>query len=212
MATMSPPIILLNGWPGVGKDTVAETLKLLLGDDKATLVDWSTTQNETFFSIADDDVEAHKKHRDVCLTEQVESPSASDKIVICTDCLSDTPEGRILAQDFEDVAIRTKRLLIPIYLDCHLDENMRRIANAERRTSMKDKIRSPNEARTIRSEGAKLFVFREHEGLSVNNTSILPHEAALQILSFMKELIMRHDEALINEETTPLEVDKPLWP
>lgn len=72
-------------------------------------------------------------------------------------------------------------------------------------------VRSPNEARTVRSEGGKLFVFRKHEGLSINNTSILPHEAALQILSFMKELIARRDEALINEETTPLEAKEPLW-
>lgn len=140
---MSPPIILLNGWPGVGKDTVAETLKLLIGDDKATLVDWSRTQNDAIVPIAEDDVEAHNKHRDACLTEQVEDPSAADKVVICTDCLSDTPEGRTLAQDFQNVATRTKRLLIPVYLDCHLDENMRRIANAERRTSMKDKSECP---------------------------------------------------------------------
>lgn len=138
---MNAPIILLNGWPGVGKDTVAETLKLLVGDDKANLVDWSRSQSETPKVIPGDDMVALQRQRDACFADQVEHPSTLSKIVICTDCLSDTPEGRRLARDFEVVATRCKRLLIPIYLDCNLEENMRRIGNAERRVSMKDKSR-----------------------------------------------------------------------
>lgn len=139
---MNSPIILLNGWPGVGKDTVAETLKLMIGDDKASLVDWSKAQNETFQPFLGDDVVAQQAQRDACFADQVEHPSTWNKIVICTDCLSDTPEGRRLARDFEVVADRCKRLLIPIYLECQVDENMRRIANAERRVSLKDKSKS----------------------------------------------------------------------
>lgn len=138
---MNPPIILLNGWPGVGKDTVAETLQLLLGDDKASLVDWSETHSETFPTLPEDDAVAQKAQRDACFADQVEHPYTLNKIVICTECLPDTAHGRRLAKDFEIVANRSNRLLIPVYLDCHLDENMRRIANAERRVSLKDKSR-----------------------------------------------------------------------
>lgn len=139
---MRPPIILLNGWPGVGKDTVAETLKLLLGDDKASLVDWSKSQAETFRPVAEDDLAGQKAQRDACFTDQVAHPALRKKIVICTHCLPDTREGRRLAQDFESVANRCNRLLIPVCVDCRLDENMRRIANAERRVSLKDKSKS----------------------------------------------------------------------
>lgn len=140
---MNPPIILLNGWPGVGKDTVAETLKLLIGDDKATMVDWAKPRSETFKAAPGDDVEAYKKQQDACLRDQVEHPSARGKVAICTECLPDTPEGRDLARVFEIVANRCKRPLIPVYLDCHLEENMRRVTSAERRVSMKDKSRLP---------------------------------------------------------------------
>lgn len=136
---MNAPLVLVNGWPGVGKDTVAETLVLMLGDDKASLVDWSKAQKETFQPIPSDDVVARRNARDACFAEQVEHPSTLKKIVICTDCLPDTPEGRRLAQEYEVVANRCNRPLIPIYLECHVDENMRRIANSERRVSMKDK-------------------------------------------------------------------------
>lgn len=133
------PIILLNGWPGVGKDTIAETLSLLIGDNKASLLDWGKGRGESFQTIPDDDEVAQKAQRDACLADQVEHPSTFSKMVICTDCLSDTPLGMRLAQDFEVVAKRTNRLLIPIYLECQVEENMRRLQEAERRVSLKDK-------------------------------------------------------------------------
>lgn len=137
------PIILLNGWPGVGKDTIAETLSLLIGDNKASMLDWGKGQSgENFQTIADDDEVAQKAQRDACLADQVEHPSTFKKMVICTDCLSDTPLGRRLAQDFEVVSKRTNRLLIPIYLECQVEENMRRLQEAERRVSLKDKSES----------------------------------------------------------------------
>ncbi|KKY39208.1 hypothetical protein UCDDA912_g00766 [Diaporthe ampelina] len=132
-------------------------------------------------------------------------------MVICTDCLSDTPLGRRLAQEFEVVAKRTNRLLIPIYLECQVEENMRRLQEAERRVSLKDKIRSPNEAKTVRSDGGSLFIFKTREGLGINITKMLPHEAALKILSYIRDLIDRRNEELINEETTPLEASEPTW-
>lgn len=133
------PIVLLNGWPGVGKDTIAETLSLLIGDNKASLLDWGKGRSESFQTIPDDDEVAQKAQRDACLANQVEHPSTFSKMVICTDCLSDTPLGMRLAQDFETVAKRTNRLLIPIYLECQVEENMRRLQEAERRVSLKDK-------------------------------------------------------------------------
>ncbi|ROV93366.1 hypothetical protein VMCG_08411 [Cytospora schulzeri] len=205
------PCVLLNGWPGVGKDTVAETLSLLIGDNKASLLDWDkAAQSETFQPVPDGDEEVQKA-RDACFADQVEHPSTLDKMVICTDCLSDTTEGRRLARDFEIVANRSKRLLIPINLECHVEENMRRLQELERRVSQKDKMQSPNEARTVRSEGGKLFVFKGHQGLSLNITKMPPHEAALQILSFIRDMIVRRDEELANEETTPLEAKELAW-
>lgn len=133
------PCVLLNGWPGVGKDTVAETLSLLLGSNKASLLDWDkAAQGETFQPVPDGDEEVQKA-RDACFAGQVEHPSTLNKMVICTDCLSDTTEGRRLAREFEIVANRSKRLLIPINLECHVEENMRRLQEMERRVSQKDK-------------------------------------------------------------------------
>lgn len=41
---------------------------------------------------------------------------------------------------------------------------------------------------------------------------MVPHEAALQILSFMRELVLRRDEALANDEATPhTEAGEPTW-
>lgn len=72
-------------------------------------------------------------------------------------------------------------------------------------------VQSPNEARTVRSEGGKLFVFKGHQGLTLNITKMPPHEAALQILSFIRDMIVRRDEELADEETTPLEAKELAW-
>ena len=76
---------------------------------------------------------------------------------------------------------------------------------------MRGVVRSPNEARTVRSQGGELFVFKQHPGLTINITKMSPHEAALQILSFIRDLIVRRDEELANEETTPLEAKEVAW-
>ncbi|KAL1836872.1 hypothetical protein VTJ49DRAFT_4538 [Mycothermus thermophilus] len=46
------PLVFINGWPGVGKDTVAECLTLLLGKDKALLVDVRSVGRETTSTTA----------------------------------------------------------------------------------------------------------------------------------------------------------------
>lgn len=160
------PIVLLNGWPGVGKDTIAETLSLLIGDNKASLLDWGKGRSESFQTIPDDDEVAQKAQRDACLANQVEHPSTFSKMVICTDCLSDTPLGMRLAQDFETVAKRTNRLLIPIYLECQVEENMRRLQEAERRVSLKDKSKFGSSFRLC------CMSFRPHTRPTANVPSI----------------------------------------
>jgi hypothetical protein len=40
---------------------------------------------------------------------------------------------------------------------------------------------------------------------------MLPHEAALKILSYIRDLVDRRNEELLNEETTPLEASEPAW-
>lgn len=72
-------------------------------------------------------------------------------------------------------------------------------------------VQSPMEARTVRFEGGKLFVFKQRQGLTINITRMPPHEAALQILSFIRDLMARLDHELVTEETTPLEAKEPAW-
>lgn len=72
-------------------------------------------------------------------------------------------------------------------------------------------VRSPKKARIVRSEGGRLYTFPRHQGVAIDNTGKVPHEAALQILSFMNELILKRDEALVHDETTPMEATEPIW-
>ncbi|EON98532.1 hypothetical protein UCRPA7_5889 [Phaeoacremonium minimum UCRPA7] len=206
------PLILINGWPGVGKQTVAEMLALLLGEDKAHLVDDNNFVGTVHLPHGHPDFEKSKREdRDTAFANFVEDASSLGKITIFTDCQADTIEGRSVAQEYEATAARSNRALIPIYLDCQLEENLRRVQTLERRTSLKDKIRSPKEARSVRNEGGRLFVFPDHNGLTLNITNMAPGEAAISILGFMNDEIARRDTELANAETTPLEGQEPDW-
>lgn len=201
------PLILINGWPGVGKQTVAEMLALLFGEDKAHLIG----DNSHVPHDHPDYEKSKKETRDAALANVVEDASSLGKIAIFTDCQADTVDGRSVAQEYEAAAARSNRALIPIYLECQLEENLRRVQTLERRTSLRDKIGSPKEARSVRNEGGRLYVFPGHNGLTLNITNLAPGEAAIEILGFMNDEIARRDSELANAETTPLEGREPDW-
>lgn len=204
-------LIFINGWPGVGKATIAEMLTLMLGD-KANLIEPSNGHNETYQLPPDhpDFEQAQRKQRDAYFAEHVERPSTFKKIAIFADCQADTDEGRSVAREYEAAASRSRRLFLPIYLECQMEENMRRVQQMERQVSMKGKL-GINEAKSVRARGGKLFVFREHQGLTINITNMAPQEAALQILSFMNDTITQRDNELANSDVTPMESKEPHW-
>lgn len=73
-------------------------------------------------------------------------------------------------------------------------------------------VQSPKTAHTVRSNGGKLYTYPRHESITVDNTGMVPHEAALRILSFMRDIVFRRDEALANDNETPhMEVNEPTW-
>lgn len=207
------PVVWINGWPGVGKQTVAECLALLLGNDKATLVS-DQDQVEAAIQLPHDHPDyanTQKEAREDALAKFVEHSSGLSRIAIFTDCQPDTPEGRGVAQTYEIAAGRSNRLLVPVYLNCSLEENNKRLQTLERKCSQKDKIRSLKEARSVRSSGG-LFIFPQLRGLRLDVTDMAPHEAAVQILTFMNDLAAQIDRELANDETTPLEGHEPDWP
>ncbi|KAJ9150304.1 hypothetical protein NKR23_g3890 [Pleurostoma richardsiae] len=209
------PVIWINGWPGVGKNTVAECLGLLLGNDKATIVDDQYLNQTTLppHHSHPDYEQAHSEAREAALAKFVEDRRSLSRVAIFSECQPDTPEGKAVAHEYEVAARRAGRLLIPVYLTCSVEENNRRLQTLERKVSQRDKIRSPVEAHGVRAQGGgALFVFPGRPGLTLDVTKVAPHETAVQILTFMHDLIAQREGELAAAEATPVDGQEPDWP
>lgn len=218
------PLVYINGGPGVGKEAVAESLAVLLGQDKSWLVDvrgigrddnderknkgavgvgepalplitpehpgyfgyfgyygdeeaslanaeeqepsssggWyegrgGGTRSESFPNILPDFLKrTNSNHQnddnsnslppspspcsDKKLARLLSQPGYSHRIGILPFCAFDTPTGHVAMKTFTTAAKLSRRLFIPIALNCEPGEQMRRAQSLQRQCSHKNKM------------------------------------------------------------------------
>ena len=126
----------------------------------------------------------------------IEDEATLSKVIILTHCAtaSTADATAASARAYAEAARHRGRKFLPVYLDCHVDENARRVETLERRSSLRrGMIRSGDEARRARGSGGLLFAFADLPGLSLNITRMEPHEAAMEVLSFVRGEMDRGD-------------------
>ncbi|KAI9788408.1 MAG: hypothetical protein M1816_006933 [Peltula sp. TS41687] len=195
---MGAPLIWINGYPGSGKLTIARALLVLYGMKKAILV-----HNHQLI----DPVEARtpRTHPDYDRQRQlersrafftyVESLETSSQIIIFTDFQSNNELGRSVAQEYKSAARRSGRFFFPVYLTCDVEENLCRVATAERVSSGTGKLLSREVLQDIRSR-CDLFRFGDGEELTIDVTDASPTEAAQRILAhidYWKQICAERD-------------------
>ncbi|TPX09522.1 uncharacterized protein E0L32_009265 [Thyridium curvatum] len=213
------PLIWINGWPGVGKQTVSQCFTALAGADKAILIDsyqftdhldlppaalhsQQSSQPEVGlvdidgnnttadFPTPEEREEQRRARRDACFARYVEGPDSLGRAVIFTDCQPDDAAGRAEAREYERAAARAGRPFAPVYLACGEEERRRRVGCAAMRQG--GKAKRCLAARAARSRGGgRLFRFEGHEGLVVDVTERTAHEATMEILVFVNVLMER---------------------
>ncbi|KAK3335323.1 hypothetical protein B0T19DRAFT_4905 [Cercophora scortea] len=227
-----PPLVYINGWPGVGKEAVAECLSLLLGVDKSLLVDVRGIGHD----YHDDDhplTPEHPGYFDLAHTNPGASPSSSPSTP-CSDNLSrllhhrhnlpriailaahapNTPAGRETVRAFEATAARAGRLFIPVALTCEPAEHMRRANSLQRQCSHKTRTRPAAaavgttertaSAKTVRQQALALF----GDELMVDVTNASAFEAALKIVEVVKTLVVERDVQLCySAVATPVDIE-----
>jgi hypothetical protein len=216
MAATNPPLVWINGWPGVGKLTVAEWLFRLLGPEKAVLFDKEHQKREDEISCESPPRPAtpeyhqmRKEHRQSGLATCMASPAMLSRIVIFIDCQTDEEPGPSIAWEYEQAAKSCGRLFLPVYLECQIDENVKRVESLERQSSTRSKIKCGNLAKSLR-RNRKLYMFKDYKGLQLNVTDLEAHEAAMEVLSFVTTMM---DRAMITVRTgtpSPLPIATPI--
>ncbi|KAH7031458.1 uncharacterized protein B0I36DRAFT_123022 [Microdochium trichocladiopsis] len=184
---MGAPLVWINGFPGVGKLTIATALQAI--DEHIILIDNHKMIDpvEAKFSRDHPDYQRERRaQREAVFARHVTADDAKDHTIVFTDCQSDNDLGRAVATEYKLAAETAGRDFIPVYLSCDKHENLKRVSSAERVGSKTTKLTSKAILKDILSNN-ELFRFEGCSSLTLDITQLSPAEAALQIRSHIQK-------------------------
>lgn len=174
-------IIVLNGWPGVGKLTVGRILAQTLG---ARLLDSHSVYNVAF-SLTDfrtpEFNQTVRGVREVAFTAAARLP-ASEPIIMTACYANESPWGNENWDAIIALARKSGRKLLAVALDCAAAENVRRVRVAERANLRK--LTDGDELMRVR-EGRTLLERDVDAVLRIDNTSLSPEACAARIAAWV---------------------------
>ncbi|MGV3576987.1 MAG: AAA family ATPase [Devosia sp.] len=177
-------LVVLNGYPGVGKLTIAQELTSLLG---GRLLDIHTVYNVAFA------LTEFKSPEFMRAVEQIEAIAHDlvrklpdgQPVVMTTVLAGDSSWGQAEWDRLVDLG-RDRPPFCVVHLHCDLDENIRRIA-AEGRGA-KRKPRDPDMARRNHEEGKPLLGSDAPHLLKIDVTQLSPAGAAQAIEDWLRQM------------------------
>ncbi len=181
---MKNTIILLIGYPGTGKYTIA---KELYNQTKARLVDNHLINNPIFSLIEQDGktplpkkVWTHTKKIRQTILNAIKDLAPQSSFIFTNVLDNQDPDDLKIYEQIKEVAAHNKAHFIPVILHCDEAENARRIQSPERTNRLK--MTCPNKLKTIRTQRPLLKVSHENL-LEIDTTNITPKQAVAQILA-----------------------------
>lgn len=180
--------IYINGYPGVGKFTVARELQRILPNSKvyhnhlfidpiAALVDRSSPEYNTI----------RTNYRRHLLNLIATSESERNTTCIFTDSRCNSEIGSIAVKDYEDASKRRGVPFIPIIMTCDPDENARRVVDESRGEGNCTKLRNTGVLRDIRQK-EEMYRFGDERELELDVTNLSPTEAAQKIVDHIMKV------------------------
>ncbi|KAF4949036.1 hypothetical protein FGADI_9321 [Fusarium gaditjirri] len=183
-----PCFIYINGFPGVGKLTIAKELQQLLPGSKVY-------HNHLLIDPIDALVERsspgyHEMRtglRRYILNAIATSEYTKDKTWIFTDAREASEAGEKGAKDYEAAARKRRVSFISIVLECEIEENIRRAINPMRSQSVDAKLTDEAILRLI-LENEAIYRFGDENELVLDVTKLSSNEAALRIKEHVNRL------------------------
>lgn len=135
LSAMPLPIIHINGFPGIGKLTIARILVDLLKQFNAKLV-----HNHLLIDPASavlprsssDYQPLRRAIRAAVFDTLAQSADTFDSVYIFTDFQSSDEVGSAVMAEYVGMAARRKCHLVPVILSCSKEENLKRLGTTER--------------------------------------------------------------------------------
>ncbi|KAI9653202.1 MAG: 60S ribosomal protein L3 [Alyxoria varia] len=179
-----PMFVYINGYPGVGKLSVARILQTLLHNakifDNHRLID---TTAMLFDRDMPEYQQSRKQIRQVVLDSIAASPSTKDVTWMFTDQQSSSDDGTASAKSYQSAAESRGSPFISVVLHCRSDENIRRLTMAGRGHD-NTKLTDPAVLRTVR-ENEDIYHFGGELEVDLDVTDLEPVAAANSISTFI---------------------------
>ncbi|EWZ43143.1 hypothetical protein FOCG_01969 [Fusarium oxysporum f. sp. radicis-lycopersici 26381] len=183
-----PRYIYINGYPGIGKLTIAKELQQLLPNSKVY-------HNHLLIDPIDALVERsspgyHEMRtglRRYVLNEIATSEYTKAKTWIFTDAREASAAGEMGAKDYEAAARKRGVSFISIVLECEIEENIRRAINPSRNQNVDAKLTDETILRPI-LENETIYRFGNETELVLDVTKLSSKEAALRIKEHVDRL------------------------
>jgi hypothetical protein len=176
-------IILINGWPGVGKLTVG---RALAGQLAGRLLDNHTIYNVAFSLTEFKTPEFYDAVRGVrrVAFDAVAKLSTSLPVVITACYAAESSWGNESWDEIVTLARSTGRKFLVVALECGVKENVHRVQNLDRASLRK--LLDPKELLKLRS--ARELLTRDAEALfRIDNTTLAAEDCAGKIAAWVKQ-------------------------
>ncbi|KAM5517800.1 hypothetical protein FOXYSP1_08585 [Fusarium oxysporum f. sp. phaseoli] len=183
-----PCYIYINGYPGIGKLTIAKEPQQLLPNSKVY-------HNHLLIDPIDALVERsspgyHEMRtglRQYVLNEIATSEYTKGRTWIFTDAREASAAGETGAKDYEAAARKRSVSFISIVLECEIEDNIRRAINQTRVASIGAKLTDEEILRPI-LENERIYRFGNEKELVLDVTKLSPKEAASRIREHVDRL------------------------
>ncbi|OIW23597.1 hypothetical protein CONLIGDRAFT_637563 [Coniochaeta ligniaria NRRL 30616] len=183
------PFIYINGYPGVGKLTVARELERILPKSKiydnhllidpiAELVDRSSPEYNA----------VRTNLRRLILDVIATSESTRGTTWIFTDSRCTNEVGSSAVQDYVDASEKRDVPFVPVIMTCDPEENARRIVDEGRGKGGRTKLRDMDVLRSIR-EQEDMYRFGHELELELDVSCLSPQKAAQRIVDHVTKVM-----------------------
>jgi broad-specificity NMP kinase len=187
------PFIYINGYPGVGKLSIARAL-LLLVRQPAKLVDNHLLIDPVaalFDRSSPDYQPLRQAFRETLLSAIVGSAELRNTTIIFTDSQSSNDAGSAVAREYQDAAKRRGSVFLSFRLECDLEENFLRATSPGRTTGETTKLCDTTIIQHIR-ETEDIFSFGGEDEDTIDVTSLSKEETAKDISNSIDRMMAIH--------------------
>jgi hypothetical protein len=171
-------LVHINGWPGCGKLTIA---RLLAQQLNARLIDNHTLINPADALLRRDDPSYWPMRRAVrSLVFEYAVRLPFDVPLVCTNALGDIESDRAHFAEYRALASARNAKLIPVTLECELEENVRRLSAAGRAELLK-----LTDVEILRDARRSYELYRPNDlpSVDLDVTRLAPEQAARALAS-----------------------------